>query len=196
MVIFFWFVLEVSLEVAGQVLSTLIYSLGLKASGSLGTLVGCLMLVGIFVHNKWAVMVALYRILSVFKFVNSFVNLNISYSLILIWVTAIPARNSSLRITGSTRLPHSLEDVVLGVGLSSRRLPRDVSHLEVSTWLWAIPSPSEGLFSAIPVRGLIWIFGCGDSLLNLVREFLVNDHRVMKTHVTLLHAFRVSFKPA
>lgn len=121
------------MEVAGQVLSTLIYSLGLKASGSLGTLVGCLMLICILVHNKRAVVVALYLILSVFKFVNSFVNLNISYSLILIWVAAIPTRNSSLRITGGTRLPHSLEHVVLGVGLTSRRLPRDISHLEVST---------------------------------------------------------------
>ena len=78
-------------------------------------------------------MVALYRILSVFKFVNSFINLNISYSLILILVAAIPARDSSLRVARGSHLPSSLEHVVLGVGLSGRRLPRDVSHLEVST---------------------------------------------------------------
>lgn len=194
MVIFFWFILEVSLEVASQILSTLIYGLSLEATSCFGALVGSLMLVCILVHNKWRVLVGLYRILSVSKFVNSSVNLNISYSLILILVTTVPARNTCLWVASGACLPHSFEHVILCVSLSCGRFPRDVSHLEVSTWFWAITGSSDSLFSGISMRSLIWIFGCRNSLLNLVREFFVNDHRVVKAHIALLHAFWISFQ--
>ena len=195
MVIFFWFVLKISLEIASQVLSTLIHSLSDETSSSFGGFMCSLVLVGVLVMNKRSVLVRLYRIVSVFKFVNSFVNLNISYSLILILGTSVlRIWHSRLRVTIGAGLSHSLEHVVLSVGLSCRRLPWDISHLEVPTWLGAITSSSESFFCNISVRGLIWILGCRDSLLNLVTEFLVNDHRVMKTHVALLHTFAVNLE--
>lgn len=195
MVIFFWFVLKISLEIASQVLSTLVHSLSDETTCSFGVFMSSLVLVCVLVMNKWSILVRLYRIVSVFKFVNSFVNLNISYSLILIWMTSVHSWYSCLRVTiCALGLSHSLEHVVLSVGLSCRRLPWDVSHLEVPTWLRAITSSSERFLSYVPVRCLIWILGCRDSLLNLVTEFFVNDHRVMKTHVALLHAFAVTLE--
>ena len=174
--------MKVSLVITSQVLTTLVH--GLRHKPILFVALMCiLMKIGILVHDKrW--------VLCIFKLVQPFVNLNISNGLIL--MSTIFIAHSGLWITANAWLSQPFEHVVLALSgsLASWRLSLDVLgiFLEIPSWFGSISCTSDGFLSDISVRSLIWIFAGGDSFLNLVTEFLIDDHRVMKAHInTVVH---------
>lgn len=69
---------ECSLKVICQILSTLVNGAIYQSSWILVWLMGKLMMICIFVHNKRRVLALLWIILSLFKFIETFINLNVS----------------------------------------------------------------------------------------------------------------------
>lgn len=141
--------------------------------------------ISILVHDeRWV-------LLSVFQLMKSFINLNISNRLILVrLMNTVFVGYTSLWITSSPWLSQSFEHIVLALscGLTSRCLSCNISSilLKITSRFWSVPSASYTIFGDISMRSLIWIFSSRDSFLNLITKFLIDNHWIMKTHVTLI----------